>query len=484
MNKITAIYVRVSTDEQAKEGYSIHSQVDRLMAYAKFQGWQNIEVFADEGRSAKDMNRPAMKRLVNLIKKKKVSTVATISVDRLSRNLLDMLQFVDLCEKHGAAYVCAALNFDTSTPIGRMVLQILAAFAEFERAMISDRVKSNMMEISEKKKKYMAVPPFGYKYDEHKNLVPVPEEAEWVKKAADMFISGHGYRAVSKYLNDNGIRTTKGKEWSSSTVRGMLTNELYIGKVIWNRRYYDTNGKMCWRDPSEWIVHENVHPSILTQHQWDEIHKRIDKKVPKGGSQQFKHRLSGFIVCGHCGAKMVSRKYGSKGPHKDKRIYVCSNYQKSGGCHFNRVFMDEADDMVYSVLEGLSDGKIKIKDEYLQKASESLEEEFKRREAAIDQKFQRQIEAYENGLIGAKDLKIARERIEKERELLELEKSRAQKPQKSEIEEFVRAESKQLLWAWNNADLPVLHKQLRLIFKDFVALNNKIVDYRYTEDLV
>ena len=97
----------------------------------------------------------------------------------------DMLQFVELCEDHGTAYVCAALNFDTGTPIGRMVLQILAAFAEFERSMISTRVKSNMLDISKKHGRYLASPPFGYEFDEHKNLVIVPEEAEWIRRCED-----------------------------------------------------------------------------------------------------------------------------------------------------------------------------------------------------------------------------------------------------------------------------------------------------------
>lgn len=483
MDRITALYVRVSTDDQAREGYSIETQIEKLTQFAKFNDWLNMQVFPDEGKSAKDMNRPYMKQLLSLIKRGKVTRVVTISIDRLSRNLLDMLNFIELCEKHNTAYVCTQLNFDTSTPIGKMVLQILAAFAEFERAMTSTRVKSNMTEITEKYSRYMAVPPFGYRMDEHSNLVVEPEEAEWVLKATDMFIGGHGYRAVSKYLNDAGIKTSKDKVWTSSTVRGMLTNELYIGKLIWNRRYYNKDGKMCWRDPTDWIVRENAHPPILSLEQWDEIQKRITRKMPKGGEKQIKYRLSTMLTCGHCGARMVSRKYSSKGPHKDRRIFVCSKYQKSGECIFNRVFMDEAEDAVYSILEKLSDGKLLIDQEDLEKASASLEEEFKRREAAIDQKFQRQIQAYEDGIITSRDLKIARERIDKERELLELEKERSKTPQKSEIEKLLQDEAKQLCWLWNNAELPILQNKLKIIFDTFTTAENKIVGYQFSEDL-
>jgi len=483
MDRIIALYVRVSTDEQAQEGYSIENQIDRLTAYAKFQGWQNTEFFIDEGQSAKDMNRPAMKRLIKLIKQNKVSTVVTLYVDRLSRNLLDMLQFVNLCEEHNTAFVCASLNFDTSTPIGRMVLQILAAFAEFENSMRATTVKSNMANIVEKKKRYLANPPFGYEFDEQKNLVIVPEEAEWVQKAADMFIAGHGYRAVAKWLNDNGVKTKKGVPWTASTVRQMLTNELYIGQLVWNRRYYDRNGKMHWRDPSEWIIHEDAHPAILSQEQWAEINKRITRRMPKGGQRQAKYRLSGLMRCGYCGSTMVSRRYGSKGPHKNKFIFVCSDYQKNGGCRFNYIFIEDADKAVYEALENLSNGFIQISDEDLEKAAQAREIDFAKREAIIDQKFQRQIQAYENGLISERDLKIARERVERERQLLLQEKERAKLPEKSAIKEAIQKEAKRLLWLWDNGELPVIQNTLRTIIDSIVVLDGQVVDIRLSEEL-
>lgn len=475
---ITAIYARVSTEEQAREGMSIDTQLDKLMAYARLQDWSNVVPFVDEGESAKDMNRPALKRLIELVKKGMVARVITMTVDRLSRNLLDMLNFIELCEAHNTAYVCITLNFDTSSPIGRMVLQILAAFAEFERAMIASRVKMNMSQIVSKKKRYLAVPPFGYQFDDEGKLVIVEEEAEWIRKAVDMFIAGHGYRSVAVFLNQNGIKTRKGKPWSSSTVRSMLTNELYTGKVIWSRRYYDKEGKMKWRDESDWVVAENAHEPIITEEQWDEIQRRITKKMPRGGEKQMKHRLSGLLVCGHCGHRMVSRRYGSKGPNKDRMIFVCSEYQKNGGCQFNYIFEDEAEREVYKALEELAHGMINVKSEDLEAATTILLEEFARREALINQKFQRQIQAYENGLISDHDLKIARERVERERELLEREKARAlsEAPDKSDIEEAISAEAKKLLWLWNNAELPVIQNTLRTILDSVIVKDRKIQD--------
>lgn len=484
-DRITALYARVSTEEQAREGQSIENQIDRLTAYAKFQGWQNVQVFADYGESAKNMDRPEMQRLIKLVKRNKISVVATMAVDRLSRDLLDMLQFVELCEEHKTAYVCAALNFDTGTPIGRMVLQILAAFAEFERSMISTRVKSNMMDIAQKQGRYLSVPPYGYEFDEHKNLVIVPEEAKWVRRIADMYIAGHGYRAIAKWLNENDVQTRRGKIWYSSTIKGILTNELYAGTVIWGRRYYNKNSQMRWRDPSEWIVHEDAHPPIYSEEQWTEITKRIKRRMPKGGERQMKFRLSGMLRCGYCGQAMVARHYANRGRNKDRRAYICSGYQKEGSCQFHHIFLDEADQTVYEALEELAGGIIDIPEDALAKATENRYAELDRRTAAIDQKIQRQIQAFENGLIGERDLKIARDRIDKEREFVEEERKRIQAdaPAKNQIRQLVKKEAKQLLWLWENGEMPVIQNTIRMIIDEIIVLDGKIAEIRLSDEL-
>lgn len=482
--RIQALYVRVSTEEQAKEGQSIEAQISRLEAYAEFKGWQNTEVFRDDGESAKNMNRPDMKRLLKLIKQNKVSVVATMAVDRLSRNLLDMLQFVELCEKHGAAYICAGLNFDTSTPIGRMVLQILAAFAEFERSMTSTRVKNTMIEIAEKTGRYQARAPFGYKLNEKKLLEIVPEEAEWVKRAADMFIGGYGYRTIATQFNEAGIRTKFGATWASSTVRGMLTNELYIGTMIFNRRYYNSEGQLRWRDESEWIVRKNAHPAIYSDEQWRAISARVKRKAPRGGRRQYAYRLSGLIRCSICGAPMVSRIYGNKGPNKDRRIFVCANYQKAGGCRFNYVFMDELEPQVLSLLSEFTQSDINIDSGEFADAIAESQADFERRRNAIEVKFQRQIQAFEDGLIDSNDLRIARERVLKERELLVEDIKRAEETENVLAKDYLVSNAKHALWLWDHGEMPILQNTLRHILDCFLVEDGHITSYRFNPGLI
>ncbi len=469
----------MSTEEQAREGQSIESQIDRLTAYAKFQRWTNVEVFSDEGESAKNMQRPQMQRLLRLIKDNRVAVVATMAVDRCSRDLLDMLQFVQLCEEHKTAYVCAALNFDTSTPIGRMTLQILAAFAEFERQMIATRTRTNMADIAAKQKRYLGgKPPFGYRFDERKHLVVVPEEAEWLRQAADRFIAGHGYLDIAKWLNAQGVKTARNVGWASNSVYRTITNEVYIGRLIYGRRWFDRDGKVHWREESEWLTVDDAHPAILTAGQWQGIMARAKSYRPKGGQKQMKYRLSGLLRCGYCGSIMGGNRKGTEKPK-----FICITYQKKGGCRHHAISVTAAEAAVASMLERLAGGEINIPVEALENAQQSADQEHQRRMAAIDTRFQRQIQAYENGLIGERDLQLARERVEKERDALVEEHLRAAAPLEADIKSLVLHEARQALWLWDHGELPVLHATLRRIFDHIVVREGAIAEYRLAEDI-
>jgi site-specific DNA recombinase len=433
MNRTYALYVRVSTEEQAKEGFSIETQVEKLTTYAKFQGWVNTEIFADEGHSAKDMHRPQMERLINLIKEKKIAAVCTMAVDRLSRNLLDMMQFIDLCDKHGTAYICATLNFDTSTPIGRMILQILAAFAEFERAMISDRVRTVMSEIAEQNGSYLRKPPFGYAVNEQKHLIIDEEEARWYRFMVEQFLSGLGYYKIAKMLNEKGVKTKTGGTWQVATVRSVLRNPIYTGRLTWGG-----------------VVKEGNHPSLVTIEEWERMQERVES-MPKGGAVTSKFKLSGLIYCGHCGSKMVStrEKLGPCTNRYTRSIYICKEYHQKGTCRRNIIDREKLESEILAILQSHSEhppaANINI-----QSYQKEKEEVWAKKEQSLDAKMQKQIIAYENGLIKDRDLKLANERIEKERRQLEEEKKKAVMPDINKLKEVYKKQIDDLIWGWDN----------------------------------
>lgn len=143
--KRVAIYARVSTEEQAKEGFSIAAQLQTLRQYAQVYKWEVVDEYVDEGISGKSVNgRPEMQRLIKDVENERFDAVIVWKISRLSRNMLDTLMILDKFEKYNVKFISYSENFDTSSPIGRLVLQIMASIAEMERNTLSENVKLGM----------------------------------------------------------------------------------------------------------------------------------------------------------------------------------------------------------------------------------------------------------------------------------------------------------------------------------------------------
>lgn len=141
-----AIYCRVSTDEQAREGVSLDEQKERLLAYCKAMGWsEETLTFIDDGYSAKSLERPQLTKLIHQVKQGSISRIMVTKLDRMSRRLLDLLNMIDLFQQYDVSFVSISESFDTNTPSGRLTLQVLGAVAEFERERIRERVFENML---------------------------------------------------------------------------------------------------------------------------------------------------------------------------------------------------------------------------------------------------------------------------------------------------------------------------------------------------
>jgi site-specific DNA recombinase len=203
--KKVAIYARVSTEEQAKEGYSITAQLQTLRQYAQLYNWEVVEEYVDEGISGKSIKgRPAMKRLIDDVEINKFDAVLVWKISRLSRNMLDTLVILDKFEKYDVKFISYSENFDTGSPIGRLVLQIMASIAEMERNTLSENVKLGMKQRA-LEGQWNGGSVFGYDTVE-KQLVINHKEAEIVKMIFEMYASGKGLKAIANYLNKLGYR--------------------------------------------------------------------------------------------------------------------------------------------------------------------------------------------------------------------------------------------------------------------------------------
>lgn len=437
MSRIAA-YIRVSTDEQADKGNSLTEQQERLAAYCKAMGWPEPTFYIDDGYSAKNLNRPAIKQLLEDVQQNKIDIVLTSKLDRLCRNLLDLLQVIEIFNAHNCSYVSASESFDTSTASGRLTLQLLGTFAEFERERISERVKDNMLSIAKNTSKAITRPCYGYDIVDGQYVIN-EDEARFVRLMFDLAEQGHGPRMIAKILNDYGATTKLGKSWDQVNVKRLMRTETIAGIMVYNKRQHK-NGKIVERDRSEWVVKENNHPAIIPFERFERV-----QEIMKSRSRQYKHAdsetylLTGLLKCAHCGKNMK----GSTSRHKRKNReytyyrYICSSYVLGYGCKHHAVHRDELENLIIREIKEVaraSTAELKIS-----VYTPSIADEIKRIKeqlARIDRRMQKQIEAYENDLISADDLRAARFRIEDERKRLkeQLERLENQKARPMEVQ--------------------------------------------------
>ena len=228
----TALYIRVSTDKQANEGYSLDAQREKLLAYCTAQGWAaaDAHVYLDAGISAKSTDRPEYQRMLQAVAAGDVRRIVAVKLDRLSRNTRDFLGLLDYCDEHACGIVSIAESFDTSTPVGRAVVTVLMAFAELERSQIADRMQSGRDEKARQGERNGAPVPYGYTYTGGQ-WAAQPEQAATVRRIFAEFNRGASLRGIAAMLNNAGVPAPRGRAWYPAQVSYILDNGLYAGLV-------------------------------------------------------------------------------------------------------------------------------------------------------------------------------------------------------------------------------------------------------------
>lgn len=302
-----ALYVRVSTLEQAQEGYSIGEQRERLIAYCKAHDWMIADIYVDGGYSGSNLKRPGIQKLMS--ETDKFDVVLVYKLDRLSRSQRDTLYLIEeVFMPHSVDFVSMQESFDTSSPFGKAMIGLLAVFAQLEREQIKERTR--MGRIARAKTGLFhggGFIPLGYNYQDGK-LVINPYEAEQVRKIFDWYIEGLSFDKIAFKLHEEGYTTRRGNYRSWTSVRNTLFNAVYTGRIKFGE-----------------IVVENAHEAIISKKQFEEAHvvyKLRRKQYGKHGFQS-KNMLTGMLFCGCCGARYHKH---SKGKYS---YYLCYSRHKT-----------------------------------------------------------------------------------------------------------------------------------------------------------
>lgn len=275
MGRNYTIYLRVSTEEQAVEGYSLQAMLERCEHYIQSQEEsQLIKVYEDRGVSGSvdPSKRPALGQLLNDLKSKKVifDTILVWKLDRLSRSLRDTLNLEYIFRKANVTLESVTERIDTSSPSGKMFFATIASFGEFEAAQIGERtfnaMRSKVAEIP-----LGGRPPIGYRLRNNNLLIDLAQ-AEVVQKIFRRFLEIRNYSKVANTLNNKNIYTAQGKYWNHKSIKRVLSNPIYIGKVAWNKR----RGRLKCSNPVEkWVVKEGRHKAIISARIFDKAQSII-----------------------------------------------------------------------------------------------------------------------------------------------------------------------------------------------------------------
>lgn len=217
----TVGYVRCSVEEGS--GVSLQAQEDRIRSFCHATGRQLDEVVSDVGASGKDLNRAGIQRIIADIKAGRIRTLVVLKLDRLTRNLADLLDIVKQCSRRDVALISVTETIDSATVAGRMMLQLLGVFAEFERATIADRVANGKRFRRQSGKVYSNFIPFGYRRVGD-SLEPDPERYGTLRMIRMMRSEGKTLQAICDELTRLKVSPPRGKQWRPSSIRAVLTS--------------------------------------------------------------------------------------------------------------------------------------------------------------------------------------------------------------------------------------------------------------------
>jgi site-specific DNA recombinase len=313
LNRV-AIYIRVSTEEQVREGFSISAQREKLKAFCQVQDWSTYKFYVDEGISGKDTERPQLQLMLEHIKQGHINTVLVYRLDRLTRSVLDLYQLLDVFEKSNCNFKSATEVYDTTTAMGRMFITLVAAMAQWERENLGERVRMGQIEKA-RQGKYSAKAPFGFDKNKHDVLIINNDEKEIIIDMIKKLEQGLSLRQLANYMDNTGVKPVRGYQWHITAVKGILTNPALYGAIRWREE-----------------IIENTHEPIITKKKHEQVVNALKERQLKK-----KRKVNSFfvyqmkLICPVCGNHLTSertvykrKKDGGLTEHNRYRCQACA----------------------------------------------------------------------------------------------------------------------------------------------------------------
>ena len=328
--------IRVSTEDQAREGFSLGEQEEKLLQLCKFKELDVYKVYKDAGISAKDMeHRPQFQEMLKDMKEGKLNYIVAYKLDRITRSVRDLEELISVLEQYNCFLLCDRDDVNTSTANGRFFVRMLTVLSQLEIEIVSERTKFGLNGAI-KSGHIPGQRPFGYKSAEDKRMVIDNATRPYVEKIFDMYLEGKSFQQIANYFKGNNIYPKK--NWKDTTIQKIIDNKIYMGDY----EQYKRIGKQENLEP---IVYMNVVEPIISRAKWEECQRqkeRNQRTYTRDRVYTFFQRLK----CPNCSRIMKCK--GSGGTKRKYMYYTCEH------CHIN--FNEEhvehlLRDFIYDLLE-------------------------------------------------------------------------------------------------------------------------------------
>lgn len=507
--KIAALYARVSSLKQ-QLNENMASQIAALQEYARQHDFHISpqHIYKDDGYSGARLDRPALYRLRDAVAQGEVETVIILSPDRLARQFAYQYIVVEEFERAGCEVIFTSQNFGTS-PAERMLQEMTGVFAEYERALITERCRRGRLHRARQGQIWMSEAPFGYSYIPRTDkcpgkLVVNEAEAEVVRMIFRWLIDEQlSTYQINKRLNESGIRTRRGKErWCGGKIINLLRNPIYTGTFYYNKRLHvpakrrnlpgdaparKYNSSCVQRPQEEWIAIEV--PAIIDQETWEQARRQLqlNKERAPRNNKMHDYLLKGLLVCGCCNLRMLGH---AGDPVRRRRRYLCSRKETlhagAKPCPNRTVLAEAIEEQVWqSVSELLSHPQLLLEQYQLRQEpsygtpEQQEQQRLERRLAALRREGQRLIDAYQSGVIELNDLKERRERVTEECQrlearLLSLRQQQQEEQRQASLTATVEEFCHNICTALDNPSFETKQKVLRLVVEQVVFVEDQI----------
>ena len=334
--KIAGVYIRVSSEDQAREGFSLGEQEEKLLQLCKFKELEVYTVYKEAGISAKDMeHRPQFQEMLKDMKEGKINYIVAYKLDRITRSVRDLEELISVLEQYNCFLLCDRDDVNTSTANGRFFVRMLTVLSQLEIEIVSERTKFGLNGAI-KSGHIPGQRPFGYKSTEDKRMVIDNSTRPYVEKIFDMYLEGKSFQQIANYFKENNIYPKK--NWKDTTIQKIIDNKIYMGDY----EQYKRIGKQENLEP---IVYMNVVEPIISRAKWEECQRqkeRNQRTYTRDRVYTFFQRLK----CPNCSRIMKCK--GSGGTKRKYMYYTCEH------CHinFNEDHVEHLlRDFIYDLLE-------------------------------------------------------------------------------------------------------------------------------------